>query len=227
METKQNETSLIKIKEIFTSIQGEGPYIGVNQLFIRFCKCNLNCAYCDTDYYGDMVFSPVELNNYITNKLDTVHSISLTGGEPLLFTKFLKEFLPLVDKKIYLETNATLYEALDEVVDLVDIISADIKLPSATGMRALWKEHDKFFEHSKGKEIFAKIVFNESITDDEIENCVELAIRHQLELILQPQTIDDKCSVSAKFSNEILTEFLKKYSRVRLIPQVHKFLGVE
>jgi organic radical activating enzyme len=39
-----------KIKEIFTSIQGEGPYIGVKQLFVRFCGCNLMCEYCDTNY---------------------------------------------------------------------------------------------------------------------------------------------------------------------------------
>ena len=39
-----------KIKEIFTSIQGEGPFIGHKQLFVRFCGCNLSCKYCDTDY---------------------------------------------------------------------------------------------------------------------------------------------------------------------------------
>ena len=40
----------VKIKEIFESIQGEGPFVGVNQLFLRFCGCNLNCNYCDTDF---------------------------------------------------------------------------------------------------------------------------------------------------------------------------------
>ena len=38
------------IKEIFTSIQGEGLYVGYKQLFVRFCGCNLSCDYCDTDY---------------------------------------------------------------------------------------------------------------------------------------------------------------------------------
>ena len=44
---------MTKIKEIFKSIQGEGPYIGYEQLFVRFCKCNLKCGYCDTDFLAD------------------------------------------------------------------------------------------------------------------------------------------------------------------------------
>ena len=43
----------VKIKEIFTSVQGEGPYVGYKQLFIRFCNCNLKCNYCDTDFSGE------------------------------------------------------------------------------------------------------------------------------------------------------------------------------
>ena len=36
--------------EVFSSVQGEGPYIGYKQLFMRFSDCNLNCNYCDTNY---------------------------------------------------------------------------------------------------------------------------------------------------------------------------------
>jgi len=38
------------LSEIFSSIQGEGPYIGCKQIFIRFSDCNLDCDYCDTDF---------------------------------------------------------------------------------------------------------------------------------------------------------------------------------
>lgn len=219
----------VKIKEIFTSIQGEGPYVGYNQLFIRFCKCNLKCKYCDTDFEGEMNFTSQQLREYVENKLNSVHSISLTGGEPLLFVEFLNEFLPLINKKIYLETNATLPDALEKVINNVDIISADIKLPSATGMKELFEKHDKFFEIAQQhkKELFAKIVFNEDITNNEIQQCTYLGNKYGIEIILQPQTVNDKPCVNAKKSQEILNSFLKSYQRTRLIPQVHKFLGVE
>ena len=58
-----NMTDKVKIKEVFTSIQGEGPFIGYKQLFIRFCGCNLSCNYCDTDY------RTVDSKEYYLNEL--------------------------------------------------------------------------------------------------------------------------------------------------------------
>lgn len=218
----------VKIKEIFASIQGEGPYVGYKQLFIRFCNCNLKCNYCDTEFSSNSDFEeycPNELAEKV-NEFKDVHSVSLTGGEPLLSVDFLKEFLPLVNKKIYLETNATLCDKLLEIRPFVDIISADIKLESATGIKDAYKFHDKFFEACKGLETFAKIVFNKNITDEEIEKCCKLGEKYQIELILQPEMIEDKMSVTSDFCAQILDKFLKNYENVRLIPQVHKFLDV-
>ena len=56
--THENE-----IKEIFSSIQGEGPFIGYKQLFVRFCGCNLSCEYCDTD------FSEIDSKKYSVDSL--------------------------------------------------------------------------------------------------------------------------------------------------------------
>ena len=163
-----NKNCLVKIKEIFESIQGEGPYVGYKQLFIRFCNCNLKCNYCDTEFSSNSDFveySPYTLANELKKfDLSTIHSISLTGGEPLLSTEFLKDFLPLItENKIYLETNATLADKFLEIKPFVDIVSADIKLESATGIKDSYKFHEKFFENCRGIETFAKIVFNKKL----------------------------------------------------------------
>lgn len=225
-----NEEFTVKIKEMFPSIQGEGPYVGVKQLFIRFCNCNLKCNYCDTEFSSNsdyVEYNAKELAEKIKEfNLETIHSISLTGGEPLLSASFLKCFLPLTGKKIYLETNATLSEKMKEIKPFVDIVAADIKLESATGVKDSYEFHDKFFEKCKGIETFAKVVFDNGITDCEIETTANLAKKFGIELILQPMMNGYEMSVTSDFSAQVLDKFLGKYSNVRLIPQVHKFLDV-
>ena len=216
----------VLIKEIFQSIQGEGIYVGVNQLFIRFSKCNLNCKYCDTDFKTDLREYGAEELAKIVNDYKNIHSVSLTGGEPLLDCDFLIEFLPLVNKKIYLETNGVLYENLKRVINYIDIISMDIKLPSCTFGMDYFNEHEKFIQVSEGKEIFLKVVFDENITDEEIEKCCEIANKYNLPLILQPKMNGEILELKSDFINEIFYKFVKKCQNTRLIAQMHKFLNI-
>ena len=143
------------IKEIFSSIQGEGPYIGEMQLFVRFCDCNLKCKYCDTNFRKDKAthqYSAKELAQILLH--NETKTVSLTGGEPLIEVDFLKEFLPLIkkQKKIYLETNGTLTNELASVIDYIDVISADIKLYSATKQENQFEINDEFMSVAKDKE---------------------------------------------------------------------------
>lgn len=220
-------TNRVKIKEVFSSIQGEGPFVGYKQLFIRFCGCNLSCKFCDTDYRTvDSKDYTIEEVIDLAKQSSECHSISLTGGEPLLNTGFLKEFLPQCPLPVYLETNATLAGELGEVIDYIDYIAADIKLASCTGGQDLFSEHDHFFKVASHKKLFVKIVFDEKITEQEIMQCCKLGAKYNVELVLQPKTVNNKISVSQEFINTILDKFLKKYKKVRLIPQVHKFLEI-
>ena len=223
-------TNKAKIREIFTSIQGEGPYVGTKQLFIRFCGCNLNCAYCDTDFEAakSKDYTVEELINKV-NEYGEIFTISLTGGEPLCSAAFLKDFLPEIRKyghKIYLETNATLPEALEKIIDSVDVVSADIKLKSSTGMNIDSAVYEKFYSLASKKECFAKVVFNEAISDEEINFCVSIAQKYGLLLILQPEMKGNDFSVTSELSEIIFEKFYTKYCNIRLIPQVHKFINL-
>ena len=221
----QNQ-STTKIREIFTSIQGEGPYVGEKHIFVRFCKCNLNCEFCDTDFdsknaklYGiDELFCELDKINCKT--------ISFTGGEPLMDVDFLKDFLKSyrvgLRKKIYLETNGILYEELEKIIDYIDVISMDIKLESATGQRSRYIHNQKFLEIASKKDVFIKVVFDKNIIDEEIDFCVQCAKKYNIPLILQPKMpMDDELKLEKVFE-----KFYEKYENVRLIPQVHKFLNV-
>ena len=216
---------MAKINEIFTSIQGEGPFIGYKQLFIRFCGCNLGCAYCDTDFDKGGEYSAEELLEIIAKHRDC-HSVSLTGGEPLLYADFIKGFASESILPIYLETNGTLYNELEKVLNFISFVSADIKLPSSTGFRPLWEEHDKFFATASKKLLFAKAVFGKNVTQEELEICCKLCKKYNIELILQPLMLGKTIQPDSLFMQNTLDSCLKIYSKVRLIPQVHKFIDV-
>jgi len=220
-----------QIKEIFTSIQGEGPFIGYEQLFIRFSGCNLRCEYCDTNHRENTIcFTPKTLLEAVEKfDIKKVHSISLTGGEPLIHTAFLKEFLPLTDKKIYLETNGTLPEALEIVGKNIDIAAVDIKLNSVSNQGNLFETHKRFIEVAKKNNIetFVKIVFDKNIELQEIKTSAQICKQCNVPLIIQPVMRGNKLKLTGVELSDILEEFLGYYKNVRLIPQVHKFIKVE
>ena len=219
---------MTKIKEVFTSIQGEGPYVGFKQIFIRFCACNLNCSYCDTDFISDEKtkdYTPEMLANLVNNM--DAEFVSLTGGEPLLFVDFLKEFIPLCKHKIYLETNGTLPNALANVISLIDVVASDVKLSSCTSEPSKFDIHDEFLRIASKKEVFLKVVFNSKITNEEIEKVCYLGGKYGLQIVLQPMMLKDKLSVSVSEIESIFNKFYIKYENVRLIPQMHKFLSIQ
>ena len=216
-----------KITEIFESIQGEGPYIGQKHLFIRLFGCNLDCKYCDTKVLDDKK-SVILTKNALAEEISHYGAkiISFTGGEPLLQSEFLRDFLsefkdPL-KKQIYLETNGSLPYKLREVIDFVDIVSMDIKLESATGQKNDFSLSDEFLLVARDSTVFAKVVFDENITDKEINEIANLGLKHGIEIILQPKMPIDK----SLDMTGIFQKLFEKYKRIRLVPQVHKFLNL-
>ena len=220
-------TKTIKIKEIFSSIQGEGPYVGEFQTFVRSTRCNLSCKYCDTDFSFDensKEYTFDEFFRVLENEKAKV--LSLTGGEPLLeadfYAEFLKNYKQKLDKKIYLETNGTLFDELKKVIDFVDVISMDVKLKSACAQEIPLDVFDKFLSVATKKEAFIKVVFDENISQKEIDDISNLSKKYSVLLVLQP-----KMPMSKDFEfNEIYEKFFQNYKNIRLIPQVHKFLNV-
>lgn len=228
-----------RVSDIFSSIQGEGIFLGAKQIFARFRDCNLSCAYCDEKRDAPArEFTPLELISeikFLELSLGPHHSVSLTGGEPLMYSDYLKTFLKLLKKeklKSYLETNGTLPENLSEVIDLIDIVAMDIKLPSSTGQKAYWKEHLTFLKIAARKKVFVKVVVTPGTKAADIKKAALLVSRvsRSIPLILQPAT--PARPDGAELDKNILLRFVEVGSRnrlenVRVIPQVHKILGVK
>ena len=216
-----------KICEIFESIQGEGIFVGQKHLFIRLLGCNLNCKYCDTNNFSEkkaIILTKSALYEEIKHYGAQV--ISFTGGEPLLQSEFLRDFLAeyksSLKKTIYLETNGSLPYRLREIIDYIDIVSMDIKLESATGEKNDFSLSDEFLLVARDSNVFAKVVFDENITEKEILELANLGLKHGIEIILQPKMPMSKNLDAAG----IFQKLYNKYSRIRLFPQVHKYLNL-
>ena len=238
------------ISTIFQSVQGEGLYVGERQIFIRFKNCNLTCAYCDesddkpesSNKKSDkntkvQIQSPVTVEECIkiidemaSNK-KLFHSVSLTGGEPLLQVDFLKEFLPELKMPKYLETNGTLPSHFQEIFDLVDIIAMDFKLSSATKGSSYNEEHRKFIKAALGKDFFIKAVFSKESTIKEIDEMATIIADEDrsIPLILQPVT-PSRNYKSVPLPDQILAfqaVAKRKLDKVLVIPQTHKIMGLD
>lgn len=224
------------IIEVFNSVQGEGKYAGVPQVFVRLAGCNLECVWCDTSHAREMApeasieMEPLELWAEIERHWHGVHSVSFTGGEPLMRTAFLKEVFQLLKVykiPIYLETNGTLPEAFKEVVDDVDIVSMDVKLPSSTGCPGYWDEHVEFLRLAWGKDVFIKTVIAQGTTMEDLVKAVEMISKGDptMPLYLQPNYFDLDKNVVEK-CQEFQQYALNYLADVRIIPQLHKFINL-
>ena len=219
-----------KIAEIFKSIQGEGKYVGEEQIFIRFSGCNLACAYCDTEHLQGKEYNTEDLVKEIEKyNPKTVHSISLTGGEPLLHADFINDFAQRIDTPIYLETNSSLPEELQKVIKNVDFIAADIKLSSCTNQENKFDLHKEFLKIAKDNntDTFLKIVYNKNITEEEIKQCINIAKEFDYEIFLQPQMTETDFAFNIDNALSVFKNFRAKYNKVRFLPQMHKFWKVK
>lgn len=237
--------------EIFSSVQGEGKYLGCRQIFVRFSECNLNCAYCDTNFKrvefckvetsaGSMIFSDkknplnsaqvFEVINKFSKEIPT-QAVSFTGGEPLLHWKFIREIACAVKNlgvKTFLETNGTLPYELEKIYDVIDIVSMDIKLPSIVG-KNLFDLHEKFLRAAQIKDLCVKIVVTDSTTEEEFLTAIKLIadVDTNIFLIIQPVTpIKNVKAVSSEKILSFQAAALRKLKDVRVIPQTHKFINL-
>lgn len=241
---------MINLTEIFSSVQGEGKYVGCRQIFIRSADCNLNCAYCDTNFSradfcnvetfaGSMLFEKIKNPVAVAQVAEIIkkfnsevpaHSVSFTGGEPLLHWKFIREVAEKIKDtglKIFLETNGTLAAELSQIIDCVDIISADIKLPSVAGN--FFDKHAEFLKIAAQKDLYAKIVISAETTQEEFDAAINLLkkVSPQILLILQPVTpVKNVKAISAQKILQFQAAALQKLNFVRVIPQTHKLINI-
>jgi 7-carboxy-7-deazaguanine synthase len=121
-------SSILKINEIFFSIQGESTNAGLPCVFIRLTYCNLRCVYCDTEYAfyegKDMSIDDIIKQTESYN----CRLVEVTGGEPLMQEGVHELMTKLCNKgyEVMIETGGSLpIENIDKRVKII----MDLKTP--------------------------------------------------------------------------------------------------
>ncbi len=121
---------MIRITEIFHSLQGETRTVGIPTVFVRLTGCPLRCVYCDSAYAfsgGELM----ELEEILARVVsyDCRH-VTVTGGEPLAQPACLELLKALCDRdhEVSLETGGAM--PVDEVDARVCIVM-DLKTPGS------------------------------------------------------------------------------------------------
>jgi organic radical activating enzyme len=203
---------ILKITEIFASIQGEGLRQGYPTLFVRFSGCNLKCSFCDTQYAWK------EGNEYSTRQvIEEIKKLKrrfpaqwvcLTGGEPL--QQSVAELVKELKKEgfnIQVETNATLFQDIP-----VDWYSISPK-------PAQYFFHPEY--RKKAKEV--KVILTKDLNFESIRRLRE-EFPEKTPLLLQPQS-------NRKWSMDLGMKLLRQALRaglknIKLSIQLHKIYGL-
>jgi 7-carboxy-7-deazaguanine synthase len=118
--------NILEVKNIFKTIQGEGPFAGEPAVFIRLGGCNLACSFCDTEFENfktsslQTVIDEVLKFSLNSQNIRIIKLVVITGGEPLRqpIEKLCQKLIDL-EFKVQIETNGTLYRPLPGEVHIV------------------------------------------------------------------------------------------------------------
>jgi 7-carboxy-7-deazaguanine synthase len=205
---------MLKINEIFKSIQGESTYAGLPCTFVRLAGCNLRCTYCDTNYayYNGKELSDEE----IVSKIDEygVKCVEFTGGEPLLQEETPQMIKNLLDKgyNVLIETNGSIcIGCLDKRLNII----MDYKTPKS-GMSD--RMRPKNFDFLKKTDQIKFVLMDESdydwsknvISDNKLIERFDNILMAPAYGVLSPKSL--------------VTWVLRDNLQVRVQLQIHKYI---
>lgn len=234
---------------LFRSFQGEGPWIGCPQFFLRLAGCSLGCPWCDTREAwtapaeiacggGQRLANPVSAGA-LAALLDRLVPpprlpLALTGGEPLEQAGFLEALLPRLSGLgfvIHLETAGVHAGALAGLLGHLAHVSMDWKLPSLGGPDRR-PAHLEFLDvlGAWGGDQAVKVVVGPTTAFPEAaEAASEVARRSPgATLVLQPlgQPPSGRPSPESLAAAAALAVGLQPlHPRLRVLPQLHRLLG--
>ncbi len=204
---------MIKINEIFYSIQGESSYAGTPTVFIRTSGCHLRCTYCDTKYAyqeGELLSQEQIL---AAVKSHGSKYVCLTGGEPLL----QKEVYPLMTSLCDLNFRVSLETSGD-----IDCKNVDLRVRKIIDIKTPDSGEAKSFSR-------ANLEFADVNSEFKFVICSEKDFLWAENFIQETGIVDKSVVLYSPSFGEISEKWLaekilSKKSSARLHLQLHKYI---
>ncbi|MBK7878072.1 MAG: 7-carboxy-7-deazaguanine synthase QueE [Planctomycetes bacterium] len=256
------------VLEVFSSIQGEGAFVGEPQVFLRLRGCPLRCRWCDTPgswtlpseptariarpagaRRDDAWATPFQAACWIAEvEPGAPRTVSVTGGEPLLWPAFVLGLKPMLGRRrLHLETAGAHPRALDLVLPACDHVSLDLKPdfdldppvelahPRATPERAPRDAAEWAVARTEclrlvaGRDACGKLVVSGGHPAEAFAPILDEVERHASGLLVVVQPASPVGGVEAP--SQELVDAVAEMARdrelpVRVLPQVHRLLGI-
>ncbi len=233
----------VRLYEIFTSIEGEGLLYGTKTLFVRLAGCPFKCFYCDTKeaipLNSGQEYELEEAKKMIEKSLEkNTYKVNFTGGDPLVQSEAVTELAKFIQiKKIptYLESSCYDSTRFAQVLPSIDFIKIEFKTPDSEFVDL--KHYSKLLENEleclklaleSKKVTYIKVVISAKTELDPFKKLLERIFNIASKSSIAGFIIQPSYGISEPSLERLLNFYdviHAYYQEVRIVPQLHKFIG--
>jgi len=233
----------VRLFEIFTSVEGEGILYGTKTLFVRLAGCPFTCFYCDTKESlpldSGIEYTIEEANELIdTNLQDQTYKVNFTGGDPLIQHEAVAQLAKHIqNKKIptYLESSCFDINRFNHVLPFMDIVKIEFKTKDSDFVDS--EHYEKLIGHTmkclessvkSKKTTYIKIVVSSKTQLDEFKKLIDEIFNNISKENINGFVIQPTYGISEPSLDLLLNLYdvvFPYYIDVKVVPQLHKFIG--
>ena len=233
----------VRLFEIFTSVEGEGILYGTKTLFVRLAGCPFTCFYCDTkeslpldsgeEYSIDEAIELID-----SNLQNQTYKVNFTGGDPLIQHQAVAQLAKHIQtKKIptYLESSCFDIDRFNHVLPFIDIVKIEFKTKDSDFVDT--KHYEKLIGHTmkclessvkSSKTTYVKIVVSSKTQLPEFKKLVNDIFNIISKENIDGFVIQPTYGISEPSLDLLLNLYdivFPYYIDVKVVPQLHKFIG--